>query len=151
MLHGKYFKQPGFFQRRFNSAGFTLIETLIALAVFTIAVVYLVGVFPIGLNSSLSSQRKTAAVALAQAKVEEIIGSQYLNVAVGQTREASLLSIDSDFSRYSRTTAVSYVDGNLQTVGTDAGLKKIQVEVFWKDRANQSTSSVNLITLIANY
>ncbi|MCX6785968.1 MAG: prepilin-type N-terminal cleavage/methylation domain-containing protein [Candidatus Komeilibacteria bacterium] len=146
MLPGKCFKQP-----RSVPKGFTLVETLIALAVFIIAVVYLAGVFPTGLGFTLSAQHKTVAVALAQARIEEIISSQYSGVTVGQAREASLSAIDPDFSHYSRTTTVNYVNGDLQTVGADIGLKKIQVAVFWKDRADQATTSINLMTLIANY
>lgn len=142
MLHGKISKQE---------SGFTLIETLIALAVFTIAVVYLVTVFPFGINSASSAQHKTVATNLAQAKIEEIISSAYAAASLGQVLESSLNSIDPDFSQYSRLTSVSYVDGNLQATGQDLGLKKVQVTVSWKDHLAQASSSLSLFTLIADY
>ena len=90
-----------------NQWGFSLIETLVALTILTVATSYVIGVFPKGLNSSLSALEETTAVNLAQAKAEEIISTPYDEISTGVIMEGSLSSIGADFSRYKRITTVS--------------------------------------------
>lgn len=134
-----------------SSQGFSLLETTIALAILTIGVIYLVTVFPFGLNAARTSEQSTIAVNLAQAKIEEVISTLYSEVAVSQSVEPSLSALDSDFAGFSRITTVSLVDEDLGPVTQDVGLKKVMVEVLWQDALKHATSSVSLITLIADY
>lgn len=134
-----------------NKSGLTLVETMIALVVLIIGVVYLISFFPFGLNSAKTSAQQTVAVNLAQAKIEEIISLPYAEAVVGETAEASLDLIDGDFTGYSRTISIKYVDGNLNQIQEDLGLKKVKVTVFWQDTLRHSTSSVALATLITEY
>lgn len=131
--------------------GFSLLETTVALAILTIGVIYLVAVFPFGLNVARTSEQSTIAINLAQAKIEEVISTLYGEVTTGQSVEPSLSNLDPDFSSFARVTTVSYVDEDLSPVAQDEGLKKIAVEVLWQDSLKRATSSVSLITLIANY
>ncbi len=134
-----------------NQKGLSLIETIIALTVLTMGVVYLVSLFPYGLSSAKISEQQTVGVNLAQAKMEELISKAYEEVAAGQVSETSLGSIDPDFSSYSRQTSVALVDGDLNSSLVDLGLKKIGVTVFWLDALSRATSSISLNGLITSY
>ena len=131
-----------------NQQGFSLIETLVALTILTVATSYVIGVFPKGLNSSLSALEETTAVNLAQAKVEEVISTPYDEISTGVIMEGSLSSIGADFSRYKRITTVSYVDSDLNPSISDLGLKKIKVDVVWLDGLKKSFATTTIYTLI---
>src|SRR3989344_5941949 len=131
--------------------GISLLEVTIALAILTIGVIYLMTVFPFGLNAARNSEQSTRAAFLAQAKIEEVISAIYGDVATGQGREPSLAALDQDFAGFSRQTTANYVDEHLAASADDEGLKKVVVEVFWQDALKHATSSVSLITLIADY
>ena len=132
-----------------SPSGISLIEILIALAVLIVGAICIITFFPLGLESVKRSEHETIAVNLAQAKIEEIISTSYFDVSTGEIAEPSLSSIDSDFSGYSRTTLTYFVDSDLNISEQDLGLKKVDVTVSWFD--NNATTSVNLITLIADY
>jgi len=131
--------------------GLTLVETLLALAIVTLAVTFLVSLFPHGLKTAALSQEETLAAFLAQAKIEDLISANYAEVPTQTTVESSLASVDADFISFSRTTMVSYVDGNLNPYQSDLGLKKISVTVYWQNNLSQATSSLSLISLINDY
>ncbi|MFA6304679.1 MAG: type II secretion system protein [Patescibacteria group bacterium] len=144
MFLGKKFKFT-------EQSGLTLVETLLALAIFTLAATYLVSLFPFGLKSAGMAEQETIAINLAQSKIEEIIGSKYSDVPTSVNTENSLTSIDPAFAGFSRITTVTYVDGNLAPSAQDLGLKKINVSVFWRNKLTQATSTTALMTLITNY
>ena len=131
--------------------GLTLVETLLALAIVTLAVTFLVSLFPYGLKTAALSKEETMAAFLAQAKIEELISANYTEVPTQTTVESSLSSVGADFTGFSRTTAVSYVDANLNSSPNDVGLKKISVRVDWQNNLSQATSSISLISLINDY
>ncbi|HBR13686.1 MAG TPA: hypothetical protein DD697_03200, partial [Candidatus Komeilibacteria bacterium] len=79
-------------------AGFTLIETLIALAILTVAVLAIVQLFPLGLKAGQQAKNTTRATNLAQARMEELISESYGNLNPGSVTEDSLSAIDEDFS-----------------------------------------------------
>lgn len=159
MLLGKTINQSGLASayaclaesRRASQGGLTLVETVLALAIVTLTVTVLASSFPFGLKTADLSQEETTAVFLAQAKIEELIGSNYIEVPTQTTIEGSLVSWDPDFGGFSRTTVVSYVDGDLAASPTDLGLKKIKVTVGWQNNLSQATSTFSLIGLINDY
>ncbi len=130
--------------------GFTLIEVLISFAILLMVVISVISFFPIGLKSAVSTREQTVAIYLAQEKIEEVISTNYADVAVGETIEASLSTIDSDFSGFSRTTNINYLDVNLNDSVIDIGMKKVQVNVSWQDKLEGSQTTTTLVTLIAD-
>lgn len=128
--------------------GFTLLETLVALAVFALVLISLLSLFPFGINAALSAKQETLGVNLAQAKIEEIISQNYDEVSVGAAVEQDLSAIDPDFASYKRTTTVNYVDANLNVSQSNIGLKKIKIEVTWNDGLKQTPATATLTTLI---
>ena len=134
-----------------SNSGFTLIETLIALAILMIAVLSIVQLFPLGLKASYQAKNLSLATNLAQAKLEELISDNYDNLAVGITTEDTLSSIDSDFSTFIRVTEINYVDGNLNSSIQDLGLKKVVVYVSWPNSFTGDRSTTSLVTLINEF
>ena len=134
-----------------KNSGFTLVETLIALAILMIAVLAIVQLFPLGLKASHQAKNTTLATNLAQAKMEELISESYSNLAVGTTTEESLSTIDSDFSNFTRVTPINYMDGNLDISAQDLGLKKVVVYVSWPNPFTSDRSTTSLVTLINEF
>jgi len=134
-----------------TNSGFTLIETLIALAILMIAVLSIVQLFPLGLKASYQAKNLSLATNLAQAKLEKLISDNYDNLAIGITTEDTLSSIDSDFSSFIRVTEINYVDGNLNSSIEDLGLKKVVVYVSWPNSFTGDRSTTSLVTLINEF
>lgn len=134
-----------------NQRGLTLVETVIALAIVTLAVTFLAGLFPHGLKVATLSQEETMAAFLAQAKIEQLISANYAETPTATTVENSLSALHPDFTGFRRTTVVSYVDGDLDTSAVDLGLKKISVTISWLNNLSQATSSLSLASLISDY
>ena len=63
-----------------NSQGLTLIETLVALAVFSIGMLGVSGLTIVIIQGNVLSQKLTAATLLAQDKLESIYGANYSEV-----------------------------------------------------------------------
>lgn len=131
-------------------AGFTLLEVLLALAILTIAVLTLMGLFPLGLKGSSQAKQITIATSLAQAKIEQIISQRYDEVASGDFEESSLAGLDADFSAFGRLTRVTLLDGNFNPSVQDVGLKKIEIFVSWPDSFSGKRSTTTLATVISN-
>jgi len=62
---------------RTTKAGFTLLEILLALALFGVGVVAIAGLFSFALDSSLDAEYTEVAVVLAQARMEEVRNIAY--------------------------------------------------------------------------
>ena len=155
-LKGRFLKhhlhrQPKLTLANLSEAGFTLIETLIALAILTVAVLAIVQLFPLGLKAGQQAKNTTLATNLAQARMEELISESYGNLNPGSVTEDSLSTIDEDFSGFTRLTVINYVNADLETVGQDLGLKKVQVYVSWLSPFSSQRSTTSLVTLINDF
>jgi type II secretion system protein I len=125
--------------------GLTLVETLVALSIFGLVTASLMQLLPMNLSNARFSRNKTIASFLAQAKMEELISTNYTSILTGTSTEATLSNLHSDFSKFSRITNVRLVDGNLNDTVTDVGLKKINVTVQWKDLGTTKSLTINTL------
>ena len=125
-------------------SGFTLVEVLVALSVFIIAIIVIIQLFPVGLKSSISSKNETCAVNLAQAGLENIKGTAYDDVN-GESRARISLDPADPFYKFERESIVQFVDTNLETIESDLGLKKIIVTVFWQESGQEQNVSATYI------
>lgn len=134
-----------------NQLGFTILETLIAFAILTAGIITIAAVFPLGININKSAERKTVAMHLAQAKVEELFSIGYDNITTGTIENRQRLSDDSanPFYHYERETNVSYVDEDLATTTTDTGMKQATVNMYWPDPLHGTTTGDSLIIIIS--
>lgn len=89
-----------------NSAGFTLIEILLALAILVVAIPIIATLFPWGLRQSAESVDQTRAVFLAQELIEEAITRKWDENATppGKTNSPSTIGVDAGEVAGDRTT-----------------------------------------------
>lgn len=126
--------------------GFTIIETMTAILVLTIGIIAILQVFPLCSNIQKSNEMENQAIFLAQEKIEQEIFKTYENTQVGTVVENSL---PSPFERFSRETKITYVDSNLEEIGSDVGLKKIEIIVQWSSIFKLKESNISIINLVA--
>lgn len=135
-----------------NKKGFTIIEIVIALAVFIIGVTSCVNLFPVGLYATKRAGDFSSAGMLAQEKMAELLYLGYDNWD----------NIDSDFDptamdRHSGKTGDAknpfpeypeykwHIDVRTHSV---ANLAKITLWVYWNDRGNERNDE--FVTYIAD-
>ncbi len=144
----------GFIYKKFKSgAGFTLIESTIAILVLVVGLFAVIQLFPFNLKIIGDSQNLTTASNLALSKIEEIRSLTYDNIAIGAIEPKQRVSSDptSYLYNYQRQTVVETVDGNLTSSGSDLGLKKATVTVFWRSPIGLKEKSIQITTLIVNH
>jgi prepilin-type N-terminal cleavage/methylation domain-containing protein len=78
--------------RRAFERGFTLIEVLIAMVILTIAMVSMAELMAITLRMQMMGRNETAAIRLAQSKIDELVAVNFTNatVAVGGSLSADV-------------------------------------------------------------
>jgi general secretion pathway protein I len=101
----------------FNKKGFTLLEIVIALAIFAIGLVGLLSLFPVGFQSAKKASDLTQATIYAQEKMEELKQSDFDSIS-----DSSGTFSDSRFS------------WDLATSSVSTGLKKLELTVSWTER-----------------
>ena len=130
-----------------SNNGFSLVETIIAVSVFSVGVLGVLTMFYSGIKLMKSSQSFTVADQLAKEKIEEIVSLDYDDVLVGTFIESSLAH---PFESYRRQSYIVYVNplSGLQESLTDTGIKKIEVTVKWKSVFNWTDRNTKITTLI---
>lgn len=113
--------------------GFTLLEVLLTLLLFTAGFVTLSLAVSQGLFVSGDSEASLVATSLAREKMEEIRGRSYSNI-VNETKAPV-----SGFSPYRREVVVSTPMTNL---------KQVTVKVYWFNKDDEL--SVSLVTYVSN-
>lgn len=138
-----------------RTAGFTLVETLIALAILGIFFAAVTNILQIVFNNLGLSRVRATALALAQAKMEIIRNLPYAQVGTagglpaGSIAQNETININS--TPFTVKTSIIYIDdpadGVLPADLISADYKRARVEVIWTG-AFPSTSPVTLITNI---
>jgi len=140
------------YKKIFNQQrGLSLIEIMVAFSILVVAFISLAQIFPFGLSISKTAENSTIASYLAQAKIEELISSDYDGIILGTIEEKHRLSDDTSnyLYFYQRQTEVSCIDGDLNEVVEGSGMKKISVTVYYEDAISKTEKSYNVITLIS--
>lgn len=133
--------------------GFGLIEATISIALLTIGLFSIIQFFPFSIEIVGDSQNLTTASAIALSKSEEIISLDYDDVTTGTYEVKQPVSTDTDsyLSHYQREVIVETVDGDLNTSGSDLGLKIVTITVYWLSSIGTVERSTQIQSLIANY
>ncbi len=104
-----------------KKSGFTLLEILIALIIFTLGIVVVAGLFSTGLINSLDTENTTIAMNLAQRRMEEIRNLGFANIADEAKADVT------GFAGFQREVEVDDPPGD----PTTDDLKEITVTVYW--------------------
>lgn len=135
-----------------HKSGFTFVEILIALLLFSLGIVGLLRIFPLDRRYLAQSASQTQAIFLAQEEIEKVRADTYANLTIMPTYYEALENVGSGttgdpFNLYQRKTAITLVDGNGASSATDVGLKKVQVTVSWTE--NNNTRSYIVSTYVS--
>lgn len=107
-----------------DQRGFTLIELMAAVTILVIVIAPALGLFSASFANNREAKEKTMAVALAQAKLEELKTAHYqeLSALVGETVEEIPVE---EGSKYNRRTEIRQQEPKLL---------EIIVTVYWDDK-----------------
>lgn len=118
--------------------GFTLVELMIALVVFTFGLLGIVGMFVTGIQGNVQGKRTTEATALAQGRLEFIINNnRYTDIDTYAGTENNLDATGEVVSNgpYTRTTTITTIaptiNGTPDTPPYEIEAKEVTVEVSW--------------------
>ncbi len=135
---------------------FTLLEVMVALTLFSIAVLGILRLLPLSQRYIQQSGYATQASFLAQEEIEKIRSTDYASLTVGASPAYEPLAAVSTASgdplaKFSRTTVISYVDpaSNYAASATDLGMKKVVVTVSWVE--GKRTPQFTLTTYAYNH
>ena len=112
---------------------FSLLEILIAIMIFTVGTLSIMGLFNMGLFGSLDAENTSTALALSRRRLEEI---RNLNFTTGIVNESKAAVIG--FTGFQREVIVTQPQ-------TD--LKQVTVTTYWTAKANEVGTS--LVTYIS--
>ena len=127
--------------------GFTLLETIIAIAIFVLVIGGLFQGFSFQAGVIQTSKQGTVATNLAQAVVEEVLTKSYDTI----TSEPRL-SFPSPNGEYEKEVIVEFlanVNGNLVVTGVDEEMKKVTVIVSYVEKGEEK--KVQLVSLASKY
>ena len=118
---------------RSRKAGFTLVESIIATVIFTVAIIAIISALNTGIFAVSDVENVKSALNLAQAKMEEVKGTTYSGIA-NQSK-----AVVPGFAAFKQQVAVT-------TVNT--GLEQVVVTVYWTVKGSET--NIALTTLVAN-
>ncbi len=112
---------------------FSLLEILIAIMIFTVGIVSVIGLFNMGLFGDVDAESTSTALALTQRRLEEIRNLDFTTGIVNETKAAV-----TGFTGFQREVIVTQPQ-------TD--LKQVTVTTYWTAKANEVGTS--LVTYIS--
>ncbi|OGX28985.1 MAG: hypothetical protein A2879_02265 [Omnitrophica WOR_2 bacterium RIFCSPHIGHO2_01_FULL_49_10] len=113
--------------------GFTLIEVLIVIALFSAAAVSLLQMFSISLYGGAENENTIVTTALAQEKMEELRNKPYASVSAEARAQVP------DYTFFDREVLVTTPISNL---------KQVTVNVYWKERSGDV--KISLVTYVSD-
>ena len=119
-----------------NNGGFSLLEVLIALTIFTIGILGMAALQITAIKGNYFSNNLSEATALAQQKFEELVQTDYNLDGTGQPLEAG---------NHSETSGKYTVNWTVQDDTPIQDTKTIIITVTWTERGKQHQTSLRLI------
>ncbi|MEA3347345.1 MAG: prepilin-type N-terminal cleavage/methylation domain-containing protein [Candidatus Auribacterota bacterium] len=116
-----------------KKSGFTLLEILLTIVLFSAGVAALIQVFGMGMFAAEDTQHTLVATNLAREKLEEIKNKAYADIS-GEAK--------------AQLSAFTFFQRELTVSTPQTGLKLITVNVYWTVRDQEQT--VSLITYVSD-
>lgn len=136
---------------RHKKQGFTLIEAVVAIAIFVVGILAILQFLPAASKVAWQARHKTQAAFLIQGKLEEYLASSYeeLETGVVEARAPAVSDTGSQLYYFEIEVEINYVDENLNEIGEDQDLKKIEVTTYWQEGGQEKQEK--LVTLVGRY
>jgi len=130
-------------------SGFTIIEILVAIAIFGIAVIAIAGFFITAIQTVRSASNTTIASNLASGFIDEELAIAYGQLTPG-TGTKDLITEDQSNPLYNfqKQINISCVDINLASADcavVPSPLKKIDVFIYWQERGNEKNIQMSTL------
>ena len=140
-IKGIIHRQPG--EKEKNVEGFTLLEIIIAIAIFTVGILAVASMQISAINGNESASSLTGATTWGQDKIEELLALPYANVTTGGPINQGIYTIS--WTATNCPTAIPAA-GNCPAANCPAAnAKLIIVTVTWQERgANKSLCFTNI-------
>ena len=115
--------------------GFTFLELLIALSLFSVGMISVLQVFPINRRLLVQTTGTSQAAFLAQEQLELLRSTAYASLTVGtyQARASIVDDEDSPLHQFERQTVVNYINDSYQVSNSDLRLKRILLTIYWTE------------------
>ena len=128
--------------------GFTLLEVLISLAVFTTGMMAVVTLSSQTQLLTRAGSVRTRAALLAQEGLEAAIAAGYAELPTSTPfmDDASLGALGDAYQYYGRTVTVQNVSGAMAVTDTDTGMKLVTATVQWDDRTGDESNAEKSFT-----
>lgn len=126
--------------------GFTILELMVALVLFSVGMLSVVQVFPANRKLLTQTANMTQATLLAQEQLEIVLTEPYADLTTGTYAARAAVSSDtsSPFSLYDRRIDVAYINPANRQVGTsDQGMKRVTVTIYWTERSVERTFTLS--------
>ena len=133
-------------------AGFTLLEVLIALSLFSVGMLSVLEIFPVNRRFLTQSAQSTQAAFLAEELMERDLTLPYSSLTPGTFQAATQVSTTAGDPRslYTRSSVVTLLDSNWQATATDVGLKRLDITVTWNEHGVSRTYVLSTIVYTDN-
>jgi prepilin-type N-terminal cleavage/methylation domain-containing protein len=132
-VNAAFNRHPGTFREmkpmmhtRSNNRGYSLIEVFSAMAVLSVVLLGMAGLINITVGINRNSAEKTAAITLAQDKMEETIAKGYANLPSADRTVTEDYGAMADYLSYRRIT-------DIKMDKPDTDIKLITVDVYWNN------------------
>lgn len=114
---------------------FTFLELLVAITLFGVGMLSLVEVIPVNRKFITQSSQTTQAAFLAQEKMEEMRSLTYDSLPAGTFESKGVVNNTggNTFQAFQRQTIITNIDNSWATTGSETGLRKVVVTVFWDE------------------
>lgn len=113
--------------------GFTIIESIVAIGIFGVGVLAIVGFYAVSSQAVRNARQITTATFLAQGLIESTISNPYDSLVIGAgLKEPFTTDQANPAFGYQKKIDITQIDQNLATSAQDLGLKKIDIYVYWQ-------------------
>jgi len=125
---------------------FTIIEVIVALGIFGLGVLAILGYFAISTQFVRLARQTTVAANLAQQNSEELTALNYKSLAAGSGMRQNFSTDPADpYYPYQKQINISWIDANLAASAIDTGLKKIDVFIYWQGAGGEKSLQMSTI------
>jgi prepilin-type N-terminal cleavage/methylation domain-containing protein len=127
-----------------NERGFTLVEVLVATVILTVGLVSLAEMMAITLRMQMLGKNETAAIRLAQTKVDQLVAVNFTDatVAIGGSLTADVTNyFDTPVAGFTRRWQISAIAGETR-------VRNLSVRIIPTRNDSRTNAEVELVTII---